>query len=355
MRNSSKICASRLTSTSRSDASVGMRALSGLQIGITLGDPRGIGPEVVAGALRRMHTSGADSNCTPVEYVIIGPSDASTAGLPSLPNVRCDPISGWSAANEVAAGRTSIEAVERGIALALDGAIDGLVTGPISKHAIAAAGYTYPGHTELLCERTGVPDVTMIMGAESTPLGGPLRIALLTVHVPLRQVPDLLTEELVWRRASIAAAALRDWWGIQRPRLAFAGVNPHASEGGLFGDEEARVFAPALSRLKQESDIEIVGLFPADSVFRRCLEGEADLVVAPAHDVGLSVLKTLAPHDGINVTAGLPFPRTSPDHGTALDIAGRGVADSRSMEAAIQACIQFCTRAAGRVETGPPP
>lgn len=304
-------------------------------------------------ALQHLHASATKSAGTPVEYVVIGPPSSGTAGFPSLPNVRFDSIGNWSAENEAAAGRTSIEAVERGITLALDGAIDGLVTGPISKHAIAAAGYSFPGHTELLCERSGAPDVTMIMGAENTPIGGPLRIALLTVHVPLRRVPDLLTEELVCRRAMIAAAALRDWWGIQRPRLAFAGVNPHASEGGLFGDEEARVLAPALSRLDQESDMEIVGLFPADTVFRRCIEGEADLVVTPSHDVGLAVLKTLAPHEGINVTAGLPFPRTSPDHGTALDIAGRGVADSRSMLAAIEACIRFCTRAAGRVGTDP--
>ncbi|MDH3427360.1 MAG: 4-hydroxythreonine-4-phosphate dehydrogenase PdxA, partial [Gemmatimonadota bacterium] len=127
-------------------------------------------------------------------------------------------------------------------------------------------------------------------------------------------------------------------------RLAFAGVNPHASEGGLFGDEEARILAPAMRRLAKEGGIDIVGLFPADSVFRRCIEGEADLVVVPAHDVGLAVLKTVAPHGGINVTAGLPFPRTSPDHGTAMDIAGLGVANSGSMLAAIEACLGFCSR-----------
>jgi len=330
-----------------------MHAPPGLRIGITLGDPRGIGPEVIGGALHSIQKSavGLDRH-GPVEYVVIGPRSPGTTGLDSYPNISFDRVDRWSGGSEAEAGRASIEAVERGISLALNGSIDGLVTGPISKQAIAAAGYAYPGHTELLCERTGVPDVTMIMGSESTPIGGALRIALLTVHVPLRQVPDLLTEELVWRRASIAAAALRYWWGIKRPRLAFAGVNPHASEGGLFGNEEARVLAPAMSRLDQESDIEIVGLFPADSVFRRCIEGEADLVIAPAHDVGLAVLKTLAPHSGINVTAGLPFPRTSPDHGTALDIAGRGIADSRSMEAAIKSCIQFSARAVGRAQPG---
>ncbi len=330
-----------------------MRALPGVRIGITLGDPRGIGPEVTVGALQSLQMSITGSDDPPVEYVVIGPRPSNSPDLDSVPNIRFDPVGTWSANSDAEAGRVSIEAVERGIALAMEGTIDGLVTGPVSKQAIAAAGYTYPGHTELLHERTGVPDVTMIMSTESTPLGGPLRIALLTVHVALRHVPDLLTPELVWRRASIAAAALRDWWGIACPRLAFAGVNPHASEGGLFGDEEARVLAPAMRRLDQENGIEIVGLFPADSVFRRCIEGEVDLVVAPAHDVGLAVLKTIAPHSGINVTAGLPFPRTSPDHGTAFDIAGQGVADFRSMREAIEACTRFCTRSVSRAGRGP--
>ena len=242
------------------------------------------------------------------------------------------------------AGALAARAIDSGIGLAMQGEVDGLVTAPISKEALRAAGYAFPGHTEFLRERTGVPDVTMVMAAERTPLGGPLRVALVTVHVPLRSVPDLLTEELVVRRAAIAARGLRDWWGIRVPHLAFAGLNPHASEGGLFGDEEERIFGPAMERLQREEQIHTSGPFPADTVFRRCLAGEADLVVVPYHDVGLAVLKTVAPESGINVTTGLPFPRTSPDHGTAFDIAGRGVADYRSMAAAIEACVDFCER-----------
>jgi 4-hydroxythreonine-4-phosphate dehydrogenase len=170
--------------------------------------------------------------------------------------------------------------------------------------------------------------------------------------VPLREVPDLLTVELVERRARIAAGALRTWWGIEAPRLAFAGVNPHASEGGRFGDEDARVLEPAMRRLERAAGLRVEGPFPADSVFRRCLAGDVDLVVAPYHDVGLAVLKTLTPEHGINVTAGLPFPRTSPDHGTAFDIAGRGRADARSMRAAIEACTRFCTTAAATARDG---
>lgn len=314
-----------------------------LRIGVTLGDPRGIGPEVVAGAL-------AAPSLPDAEFLVIGPRRAFPAGPASRTTVRLDPVGEWSGGDDAAAGRVSIEAVERGIELALDGTIDGLVTAPISKAAVAAAGHPWPGHTELLRERTGVDDVTMIMAAETTPLGGPLRVALLTVHVALRDVPGLLTRELVERRSRIAADALRDWWDIPEPRLAFAGVNPHASENGLFGDEEAATIRPAMRRLEESSTARVSGPFPADTVFRRCIRGEADLVVVPYHDVGLAVLKTVAPEHGVNVTAGLPFPRTSPDHGTAFDIAGRGRADARSMTAAIRACVRFCRAATKRDE-----
>lgn len=311
-----------------------------MRIGVTLGDPRGIGPEVVAGALA---TPPPDA-----EFILIGPAE-SIQSIPSAlrerPAVSADPVGHWSDGGDAEAGRVSVQAVERAIALALAGELDGIVTAPISKAAVAAAGYNWPGHTELLRERCGVDDVTMIMGAEQTPLGGPLRIALLTVHVALRDVPRSLTGELVERRSRIAASALRDWWGIPRPRLAFAGLNPHASEHGLFGDEEARVLRPAMRRLEESADVDVAGPFPADTVFRRCIRGDADLVVAPYHDIGLAVLKTLAPQSGINVTGGLPFPRTSPDHGTAFDIAGRGMADARSMRAALEACVRFCTAA----------
>jgi len=302
-------------------------------LGVTLGDPRGIGSEVVAAALARRPEDGT-------RFVLIGPEG------PAIGGAELEAVGRWTGGDAVAAGRLSIAAIERGVALALEGAVDGIVTAPISKAALAAAGAPFPGHTEMLRALTGVPDVTMVMGSETTPLGGALRLALVTVHVPLREVPDQLTVELVTRRAAIAARGLRDWWGIERPRLAFAGVNPHASEGGLFGDEEERVLQPAMERLRAEEEVTATGPFPADTVFRRCLAGEADAVVVPYHDVGLAVLKTLAPETGINVTTGLPFPRTSPDHGTAFDIAGRGVADPRSMMAAIDACARFCARRA---------
>jgi len=316
-----------------------MEAADRPRIAVTLGDPRGIGPEVARAALADDRLAGA------ADYVVIGPEpDSLFTGFDLPAGAEFRVIGTRTSDDEREAGDLSGAAIEAGVAMALAGEVDGLVTAPIAKTALQAAGYDFPGHTELLRDRCGVPDVTMIMAAEETALGGPLRLALLTVHVPLRQVPEILDIDLVVRRTAIAAHALRDWWGMDRPRLAFAGVNPHASEKGLFGDEEDRVLAPAAARLAAGEDVEIKGIFPADTVFRRCIDGSVDLVVVPYHDVGLAVLKTVAGDTGVNVTAGLPFPRTSPDHGTAFDIAGRGLADASSMKSAVAECIRFCRR-----------
>ncbi len=325
------------------------------RIGITLGDPRGIGPEVIASAL------AAPAIRQTADFVLIGPDEGPDERLPleggagrgSESPAGFGPVerevvgvwrpdSGEPDSRERLAGELSGRSIERGVELALRGDIDGLVTGPISKSALSAAGYPFPGHTELLRDRTGVEEVTMMMVAERTPLGGPLRLALLTAHIPLRDVPRALNVELAERRSRIAIGALRDWWGLTRPRVAFAGLNPHASEGGLFGDEEARVLEPAANRLAVDSGAEIVGILPADTIFRRAIDGDLDLIVTPYHDVGLAVLKTVARDEGVNVTAGLPFPRTSPDHGTAFDIAGTGTAHPGAMIAAIELCARFC-------------
>jgi len=279
------------------------------------------------------------------DYVVLGPDLEQGDVTPgSAGRATYVSVGSWHGGGEEEAGALSAAAIEQGITMALDGDVDGLVTAPISKAALHSAGYEFPGHTEFLRERCGVPDVTMIMASERTVVGGPLRVALLTVHVPLRRVPDLLDVELVVRRCTIAARALRDWWGIARPRLALAGVNPHASEQGLFGDEEERILAPAADLLADQEEFEVEGIFPADTVFRRCLDGSVDVVVVPYHDVGLAVFKTIAGEEGVNVTAGLPFPRTSPDHGTAFDIAGRNLADPSSMRAAVAECVRFCSR-----------
>jgi len=303
-------------------------------IGVTLGDPRGIGPEIVAAVLSdpQLHRV--------VRPLVIGPDDL-VAGYTARSGVGT-----WSGGDEKEAGEASGRSIERAIELALAGRLDGVVTGPISKRALNAAGFSYPGHTEFLRDATGTPEVTMMMAAETTPLGGALRMAVLTGHVALRDVPARLTVEHVVRRTRVAVGALREWWGFACPRIAFAGLNPHASEGGLFGDEEATVLAPAAALVAEDEEVQVLGIFPADTIFRRCITGEVDAVVVPYHDVGLAVIKTLARDTGVNVTAGLPFPRTSPDHGTAMDIAGQGLADPTSMRCAIELCARFCrTRA----------
>jgi 4-hydroxythreonine-4-phosphate dehydrogenase len=221
------------------------------------------------------------------------------------------------------------------VALALAGEIDGLVTAPIDKAAFRAGGWAYAGHTEMLRDLVRAPVVAMMMAAETTRVGGPLRVVLATTHLPLREVPEALTTDLLVRQTTLTAQSLRSWWGIGTPRIALCALNPHASDAGLFGDEEARVYAPAVARLRAEG-IDVTDPLPADTVFKRALDGEADAVVAPYHDVGMAAFKTVAFGGGVNVTLGLPFVRTSPDHGTAFDLAGSGRADASSMLAALR-------------------
>jgi 4-hydroxythreonine-4-phosphate dehydrogenase len=210
-----------------------------------------------------------------------------------------------------------------------------LVTAPIDKYALHAAGYPYPGHTEMLAALANVPTVAMMMAAEQTRLDGALRVVLATTHLPLSKVPQAISAELLVEQARLTAVSLRDHWGIEAPRLALCAFNPHASDGGLFGDEEERVFRPALETLLREG-MAVAGPIPADTVFVRALRGEFDAVIAPYHDVGMAAFKTASFGQGVNVTLGLPFPRTSPDHGTAFDITGRGLADASSMVEAIE-------------------
>jgi 4-hydroxythreonine-4-phosphate dehydrogenase len=301
------------------------------RIAVTLGDPRGIGPEVVAKALADLRVAGA------AEYLLVGPRElVGPAGVA---------VGSWRPEDAPEhAGQLAGEAVRRAVELALAGDAHALVTAPIDKQAFRAGGWEYPGHTEMLQALTGSPAVGMMMAAERTlGGGGPLRVVLATTHLPLRDVPAALDSDLLVEQARLTATALRDWWEIPEPRLALCALNPHASDGGLFGDEEERVMQPALDRLRA-GGIDAVGPLPADTVFARALRGEFHAVLAPYHDVGMAPFKTVAFGGGVNVTLGLPFPRTSPDHGTALDIAGRGVADPGSMVEALQLAARLARR-----------
>ena len=295
---------------------------------MTLGDPRGIGPEVVASAARASLTSDAG-----VEITLIGPTGEDPGLGPYLGALPWD-------GSEAGAGRVAEASIREAVRLALDGEVDALVTGPIHKGALAAAGIDVPGHTELLQRLTGAPVVGMLMVAEQTHLGPPLRVLLATTHLPLREVPGRLTAELLVEQTSLLHRALCEAWGISEPRIALCALNPHASDGGLFGDEEAHIYAPAIARL-EKAGVHVAGPLPADTVFTHALGGRFDAVVAPYHDVGMSAFKTASFGRGVNVTLGLPFVRTSPDHGTALDIAGTGAADPTSTREALELAVRL--------------
>lgn len=216
------------------------------------------------------------------------------------------------------------------MALAHD--VDAIVTGPVHKHALHLAGFRYPGLTEFLAHLAGDVDVAMMLAT------GALRVVLVTTHIPLRAVPGDVTTDRVVACGRIAQRALREWWGIAAPRLAVCALNPHAGESGLFGDEDERILAPAARALGA------AGPLPADTVFVKALRGQFDAVITPYHDVGMTAVKVAGFGKGVNVTLGLPFPRVAPDHGTALDIAGKGIADAGSMRAALELAAELAGR-----------
>ena len=292
------------------------------RLAVTLGDPRGIGPEVVAKALAL--------RALPADVVVLGNGERGAEPSAAPPSPAPRPL------RPEVAGRIAGEAVEEAVRLALTGEVDAIVTGPVHKHALHLAGYRYPGLTEMVGHLAGDVEAAMMLAT------GTLRVVLVTTHVPLREVPARVTAERVVRVGRIAEAALRRWWGIERPRLAVCALNPHAGEAGLFGDEDDRVLRPAAARLGA------AGPIPADTVFVRAMKGEFDAVLAPYHDVGMTAVKVAGFGKGVNVTLGLPFPRTAPDHGTALDIAGKGVADPSSMRAALELAVQLGLATASR-------
>jgi 4-hydroxythreonine-4-phosphate dehydrogenase len=294
------------------------------RIAITLGDPRGIGPEVTARALRDPSVRELAG------FQVVGPT-----GTELAPSVD---IGTWLNGSDAAlAGQLAGKAIERAVAMARDGEVDGIVTAPIDKAALLAGGYSYPGHTEMLAALTG-SDTAMMLASDR------LRVVLATTHVALKDVPALLTQERIERIAAITREGLEAWFGIAPARIALCAMNPHAGDSGRFGSEDDEILGPAARRAG------LFGPLPADTVFVRALRGEFDAVIAPYHDVGMTAIKVASFGSAVNVTLGLPFPRTSPDHGTALDIAGKGIADASSMIGAIRLCAEIVrtrTAAAG--------
>ena len=314
----------------------------GPRLAITVGDPAGIGPEVVLRALVAADRPAA-------AFAVYGPivvlrDRARRFGLrpPEALGVELVDIAfpeevplGHSSA---AGGRAAAEAVLAAARDARAGRVDALVTAPLNKESLHAAGYPWPGHTEMLAEAAGTSDVAMMF------VGGGLRVALLTIHRSLRSVPDAVTGDEVRRVVHLVHRELPRF-GAARGRIALCGLNPHAGEGGLFGTEERDVLIPAVRALREDG-IDVSGPHPADSVFVRASKGEFEAVVAAYHDQGLIPVKLAAFGHAVNVTIGLPFVRTSVDHGTGFDIVERGVADGSSLVEAMKVAVALA--AAGR-------
>ena len=268
------------------------------RIGITVGDPAGIGPEIVERALADPRVLEV---CDPVRY---GPSLADARAAVPVGRVSAE------------AGMMAYDAIRAAAKDAQEGVIAAMVTAPISKDAFAKAGLPWPGHTELLGHLCKAPSVAMMFESER------LRVVLATIHVALADVPRLLTAERLRTIVGLTHSSLPRF-GVARPRIALAGLNPHAGEHGLFGREEIDILAPVVARARGEG-IDIAGPIPGDTVFVRALRGEFDVVIACYHDQGLIPIKLVSFGESVNVTLGLPIIRTSVDHGTAFDIAGRG-------------------------------
>ncbi|PYI86919.1 MAG: 4-hydroxythreonine-4-phosphate dehydrogenase PdxA [Verrucomicrobia bacterium] len=288
-----------------------------MRIGITLGDCAGIGPEIVDLALKSGQVTDS------VEYVIIGRQPDCKPGKPT-----------------VETARAAAAALEEAVTLARRSEVDAIVTGPVHKARMYEAGFKFPGQTEFFAERCGVKNFAMCL------TGGKITVALVTTHIPLSEVPHMLEQSEIVRVGLLLADFLR-YRSKNAPRIAVAGLNPHAGESGKLGREEIEIIKPAVERLKleiQNPKSEITGPHSPDTVFHRAVDGEFDAVLCMYHDQGLIPLKLHAFHEGVNVTLGLPFPRASPDHGTAFEIAGKGIARPDSMIAAINLAVQLAEK-----------
>jgi 4-hydroxythreonine-4-phosphate dehydrogenase len=332
-------------------------------LGITMGDPAGVGPEITAKALTLPEVT---STCRPV---VIGDRSVMAATLELLRSplslhaikkvaecnfspgtIECldlgnvDIVRLKKASVSAEAGRAAYAYIEAGVRLCQSGEIDGIVTAPVNKEGLAAAGVRHSGHTEILAELSGTKDFAMLL------MGKELRVIHVTTHVSLRRVPDLVTRERVLRVIGLAQRTM-NFLGTARPKIAVCGLNPHAGEDGLFGDEEKTQIIPAVEDARREG-LDVYGPLPADTLFSRARGGEFDIVVAMYHDQGHVPVKTLGfTYDeasgtwtglsGVNVTVGLPFLRVSVDHGTAFDRAWKGIANPESMVEALDVAVRM--------------
>jgi 4-hydroxythreonine-4-phosphate dehydrogenase len=316
-------------------------------LALTMGDPAGIGGELTVRAWQALHRDGpcfvALDDPRRLSGVPIAEVTSAAAALEIFPNAL--PVLPIGLAVPARAGepdqanaKAVLESIERAASLCLGGDASGMVTNPINKAALYDAGFAYPGHTEFLAALTGAAGKQIMMLASPD-----LRVVPVTVHASLRNSIGMLTTDAIVVAARTTAIALRREFGIAHPRLAVAGLNPHAGEQGALGDEETTIIAPALATLRAEG-IDVSGPWPPDTMFTRAARARYDAAICMYHDQALIPLKTLDMDHGVNITLGLPIVRTSPDHGTAYDIAGKGIADPSSLIAAIELAATLAAR-----------
>ena len=324
-------------------------------LALTLGDPAGVGPEIIVKAWSELRRGGppflavgdfqalasASAGGASVLKKVIAPVEAMAAFEDALPvldlPLRARVVAGQPSS---AAAPAIIQWIETAVGLALSGAVAGVVTAPIAKAPLYEAGFKFPGHTEFLGELTAAETFEGARGPVMMLIAGDLRVALVTVHEPLAKVSGLLSVEAIVNAGVVTAQALRREFGIARPRLAVAGFNPHGGEGGAIGREEIEIVAPAVRAL-EDLGIDVTGPHPADTLFPEVMRSRYDAAICLYHDQALIPVKMLDFWGGVNVTLGLPIVRTSPDHGTAFDIAGRGLARPDSLIAAIRLAGQL--------------
>lgn len=321
-------------------------------VAITMGDPAGIGPEIIIKSLAEGELSGIpavvvgcaatlrrvlERQITPQAVIRVLESVSDAQYAPGVINVIDEPLAEPEKLQpgviQAAAGDLAYRCVKRATALAMAGEVQAIATAPLNKEALHLAGHAYPGHTELLAQLTGSKDYAMVLYTDR------LKVIHVTTHIALRKFLDTLNRERVETVIGMADSFLKRV-GIAQPRIAVAGVNPHAGEHGLFGDEEITTVGPAVEAMKAQG-YQVTGPCPPDTVFLQCHQGHYDMVVAMYHDQGHIPLKLLGFYEGVNITAGLPFIRTSADHGTAFDIAWTGKAKSESMAISIQLAMQL--------------
>ena len=322
-------------------------------IGITMGDPAGIGPELI---IKALSSKGIFNICRPVVFgdqailkreikdirtsfevlsrESINAAYFSPETISIVPVSSLDPYRTIYGKPDKETGSAMAEYIKKAVYCAMANEIDALVTAPISKKLLQDSGHDFPGHTEMLAHLTGTEEVVMMLA------GSTLRVVLVTIHCPLDEVSSKLNPEKILKTITITNQNLKDYFKIKKPRIAVASLNPHAGENGLFGSEEKEIIIPAINRAK-DMDIYASGPYPSDTLFHSASKGNFDAVICMYHDQGLIPLKLLHFEDGVNITLGLPIIRTSVDHGTAYDIAGKGIADPSSLISAVKTAVEM--------------